>query len=110
MIETDKERIIMGFFIENMGLDFLTETDEDVDALIRTVIADGEAITGYYGNTYFNKHFGNCQLVLDTELTAEHKGVNVTAFHTHCDGSTVWEVRLNGMDLTPKGARHFLAM
>lgn len=96
----------MGFFIENMGLDFLTETEENVDALIKTVAAEGEAITGYYGNPYFDLHLGNCQLVLDTELNAERKGVNVTDFHTHCDGNIVWEVRLNGMDLTPKGAEH----
>lgn len=94
----------MGFFIENMGLDFLTETEERVDALIKTVAAEGEAVTGYYGNPYFDLHLGNCQLVLDTELNPERTGVNVTDFHTHCDGNTVWELRLNGMDLTPKGA------
>lgn len=96
----------MGFFIENMGLGFLAETDEDDDALISTVAAKGEAITGYYGNPYFDLHLGNCQLTLDTELNAERTGVYVKDFHTHCDGNTVWEVRLNGMDFTRKGAEH----
>lgn len=92
----------MAFLTENMGVGFLNEKEENLNAFINTAIAGGEVITGYYDNPYFNFYLGNCQFVIDAEIEHEREEMHVKDLNAHCEGNTVWEVRLTGMDFTPK--------
>lgn len=44
--------------IECLGLEWLTEKEEDVIALLNAVCSEGKAIVGYYGYPYFNREYG----------------------------------------------------
>ena len=94
----------MSNYLENLGLEFMMD-DECVNGFIGTVAQEGKGITGYYGLPYINKHFGDAQIILNTEfISEEEKKLDITAIDTHCRGRCVWEVRMTGMDLTSKKA------
>lgn len=89
----------MASYIENFGLSFLTETDEDAIGLVQYIAKTGKAIVGYYGTPYINAHFGDAQFILRTELKSEEKAIEVVGMDTHCSGECVWECRLGSVEL-----------
>lgn len=84
----------MANFIENLGLEFLTETEEDRAALLGVVAQSGKAIIGYYGYPYINRHFGDAQFIVRTWINEEMKNIEIIGMDTHCSGNCVWEARL----------------
>lgn len=94
----------MPNFIKNLGLEALTETDDDAMRFMAVVAQEGKPIEGYYGLPYFNMHFGDAQFVLRTEKNTEEEGLRVTGMDTHSSGNCIWKARLSGMPLNPRNA------
>lgn len=89
--------------VRNLGLDFLMENDEELDALLGYVVQTGQVIKGYYGLPYVSKVCGHAQFILRTELAEDGK-YNVTGMDVHATSHCVWDVCFSGMNLTPKSA------
>lgn len=77
------------FYIENLGLEFLAETDEDITALAGAICSEGKLIQGYYNTPYINREFGSAQLIARTTRTGE-KSLALSGLDVHVVGSTVW--------------------
>ena len=92
----------MAQFLENFGLDFFTEEEETFTNLMKFVASEGKPITGYYGLPYFNHHFGEVQIILNTEHNDSGEGLSVTGLDTHASGRAVWEVRLSEVNIDRK--------
>lgn len=94
----------MSYFIQNLGLRFLVETEESTGKLIHYVAQEGTPIAGYYGWPYLNKHCGDAQFILRTGRDSAEQNLHVTGIDTHSAGPCVWNARLYGITLTPKDA------
>ncbi len=94
----------MANFIEHLGLEFLTESEEKARNLWTFLAQEGKAITGYYGFPYLNYHFGDAQFILRTIRNDEEKRLEVVGMDTHSSGTCVWEVGISGMNITRKDA------
>ena len=94
----------MANFIEKLGLEFLTETEEQVISLTNFIAQNGKPIIGYSGFPYINHHFGDAQFILRTEIDPEQKHFEIIGMDTHSSGNCVWDVRLTGMNVTRKDA------
>ena len=94
----------MANFMEHLGLDFLTETEEQVRGLWGYIAQEGKAITGYYGFPYLNQHFGDAQLILRTIRNDEEKRIEVMGMDTHSSGNCVWNVVLSGINISRSDA------
>lgn len=94
----------MPNFIEHLGLEFLTETEEKVRDLWTFIAQNGKAITGYYGYPYLNYHFGDAQFILQTIRNDEEKRLEVVGMDTHAAGSCAWEVSLSGINVARNDA------
>ena len=77
------------FYIENLGLEFLAETDDDITALAGAVCSEGKLIQGYYDTPYVNHEFGDSQFIARTTRTGE-KSLALNGLDIHVVGSTVW--------------------
>lgn len=88
----------MANFIDCLGLGDMANSEEDLKALVATVVERGTPIVGYYGDQYINYHIGDAQLVVRTHINPEDQKVEVTGFDTHADGNSIWTVRLHEMD------------
>ena len=80
-------------YIENFGLEFLTETDEDAMAFCSAVCAQGKAITGYYGFPYINREYGWPQFIVRVGAKEDGK-LTVTGMDTHVSGETEWKFKI----------------
>lgn len=80
-------------YIENFGLEFLTETEEDALALCRAVCAQGKTIIGYHGYPYINQEYGWPQFIVRTALTDEGN-LTVTGMDVHSSGETEWKFKI----------------
>ncbi|MBP3633374.1 MAG: hypothetical protein J6J43_02235 [Oscillospiraceae bacterium] len=89
--------------IENLGFDFVMESEESYMGFLAKVCEDGKAITGYYGYPYFNLEYGDSQFVARTQMTEEEK-LEVVGMDTHVPGRAVWEVLLSDINVQPKDA------
>lgn len=94
----------MANFIENLGLEFLTEDEDSTRAFAGLIATEGKGITGYYGAPYLNKHFGDAQFIMRTWQSEEENRLEMTGIDTHCAGSCVWNVRVSGVNLDPDDA------
>lgn len=94
----------MAEFMEQLGLGFLMETEEQVRSLWNYIAQNGKAIEGYYGSQYLNLEFGNAQLILRTIRNEQEKSMEIVGMDTHSAGRCVWEVCLSGMNLARKDA------
>lgn len=94
----------MAGFIENLGLGFLVDDEENAHMLSTIIAEQGKAIKGYYGLPYLNKHFGDAQFIMRTCWNDEEKRLEMSGVDTHCAGSCVWTVRVSGINLTPDEA------
>ena len=56
----------MPVFLENYGMEFFCENEDNYMGLMSLAAKEGKAIKGYYGLPYFNKHFGDAQIILRT--------------------------------------------
>ncbi|MBQ4089306.1 MAG: hypothetical protein IJC56_05420 [Clostridia bacterium] len=83
----------MPNFINSLGLDFLTDTEESSHGLLAVVAAEGKAITGYYGLPYLNHELGWAQFIENTSRM-ENGNLQFESFHTHCCGICEWDVRI----------------
>lgn len=90
--------------IECLGLECLTEKEENVIALLNAICSEGKAIVGYYGYPYFNREYGLAQFIVRTELNEKDKCIEFTGLDTHLSGITVWDVLLSGLEFQPKDA------
>ena len=81
-------------YIENFGLEYLMETEEDTKALCRAVCAQGKTILGYYGLPYINFQFGWPQFIARLERMDDDKYV-FAGLDTHMCGVTTWTFRVN---------------
>ena len=77
-------------YIENLGLDFLMDTEESTKALVGAVCTEGRATVGYYGYPYFNNEFGWAQFVVRSKLNEEKKRFEITGLDTHVSGVAQW--------------------
>ena len=96
----------MSNFIENLGLEFLLETEDDVDKLMCIVAREGTPIIGYYGAPYLNLHFGDAQFIARTEIDQELRCIQITGLDTHSSGSCIWKSRVSGIAISPKDAEN----
>ena len=80
-------------YIENFGLEFLTQDEESAMALCRAVCAQGKAIMGYYGFPYINHEYGWPQFIVRTKGVEENK-LTVTGMDTHLSGVTKWTFKI----------------
>ena len=78
------------FYIENLGLEFLTDTEENAMALCSAVCAQGKPIVGYYDRAYLNHEFGWPQFIVRTGPTGEDNKVEVKGMDVHLSGVTHW--------------------
>ena len=81
-------------YIENFGLEYLMETEEDTISLCRAVCAAGKPIIGYYGLPYINCQFGWPQFIVRLEHTEDGK-YGVAGMDTHMCGTAKWTFRVN---------------
>ena len=89
--------------IENLGFDFVMESEEHYMGFLAKVCEDGKAITGYYGYPYLNLEYGDSQFVARTQMTEEEK-LEVVGMDTHVPGRAIWEVLLSDVNFQPKDA------
>ena len=91
----------MSNFIENFGLDFLTETDEGSMGFVRYLASEGKAISGYYDLPYLFKSLGSSEFWLRTERIEDNR-LGIEGIDTHCAGPCVWEMKHTGIDISTK--------
>lgn len=91
----------MSNFIENFGLDFLTETDEESMTFVRYLASEGKAICGYYDLPYLFKSLGSSEFWLRTERIEDNR-LGIEGIDTHCAGPCVWEMKHTGIDISTK--------
>jgi hypothetical protein len=94
----------MANFLENLGLGFFMEDEEDVVKLFSFVAQEGTPIVGYTNTIYMNRHFGDAQLIAREIINDADKQIEIVGLDTHSRGNCVWNVRLSGMNITPKDA------
>ena len=82
-------------YIENFGLEFLTETEDDTFKLFNAICTDGKAIFGYYNLPYMNCQYGRPQFIVRTCFNKEKNTLNISGFDTHAVGSCVWKVGIS---------------
>lgn len=97
----------MPVYLENLNLDFLSESEEKYKPLIGISLKEGAPIVGYYGLPYINKHFGNAQIILRTDHNDKKdegnvRHVSVVGLDTHSSGNAIWEARVMGIDIDKK--------
>ena len=104
----------MAQCFENFNLGFLGEDEENYVVLMAGVSIEGAKIVGYYGLPYYNRHFGQVQMVVKTEPfedelaieeieKVENKKINrATTFaglDTHASGNAIWDVVMDGFNI-----------
>lgn len=87
----------MPLFLRNFGLGFLERSQEAFFRIRRETVEEGRAIRGYYGVPYFNKRYGDVQMILRTVFREEKDRLEITGMDAHAAGGAVWEARLCGM-------------
>ena len=92
----------MPLFMENFGLDFLTENEDTIRGLMADVAEKARPIMGYYGLPYLNHEYGDVQIILHTERRPEDGVLEVVGMDSHAAGRAVWEVRLSGPNMNHK--------
>jgi hypothetical protein len=94
----------MAPFLENLGLDFFAEDEEDIVRLFSLVAQEGTPIAGYGNTIYMNYNFGDAQLIAREVVNDADEQIEIVGLDTHSRGSCVWDVRLSGINITPKDA------
>lgn len=79
------------FYIENFGLEFLTDTVENAKAFCGAVCSLGKSILGYYGRPYINHEFGWPQFIVRTKPT-DDGNFEVVGMDAHLSGVTTWNL------------------
>ncbi len=80
----------MANYIANFGLAHLTETEESTVDFLNAIVQDGDAIAGYYWRPYLNRHFGNAQFIVRTDIIPETRQLVLTGLDTHSSGRCIW--------------------
>ena len=78
------------FYIENFGLDFLSNTKDDLMSLCKAVCSMGRAINGYYNLPYLNHEFGWPQFIVRPAPLDEENKLEIRGIDTHLSGVTEW--------------------
>jgi hypothetical protein len=94
----------MADFFENLGLDWLVKTEDDIVRLFSLVAQEGAPLVGYDNTIYMNYHFGDAQLIAREIISDADEKIEVVGMDTHSRGSCVWNTRLSEMNVTPKDA------
>ena len=99
----------MPLYLENLNMDFFKESEDTMGALFGMTASEGKAKMGYYNYPYFNKHFGNAQIILRTGYREpgeedDRRCLQAEGLDTHISGRCVWEVRLHEMNVNRKDA------
>lgn len=89
--------------IENLGFDFVTESEDTFMGFLAKICEDGKPIAGYYGYPYFNLEYGDSQFIVRTQKEEDDR-LKVAGMDTHVPGRAVWEVAISCIDLQPKNA------
>ena len=89
--------------IENLGLDFVMESEDTFMNFVAHVCSEGKAITGYYGYPYINLEHGDSQFIVRTKNTEDER-LEIVGMDTHVPGRAIWEVLLSDVNFQPKGA------
>ena len=97
----------MPAYFENLNMEYFIESEDAYTSLMQLVASEGKGIWGYYKLPYINKHFGNAQVILRTQMreqSAEINGLQIQAvdMDTHTSGRRVWEVRVHEMNIDKK--------
>ncbi len=99
----------MPLYLENLNMDFFKESEDVMGSLFGMTASEGKAKIGYYNYPYFNKHFGNAQIILRTGYREpgdedDRRCIQAEGIDTHISGRCVWEVRLHNMNVDRKDA------
>lgn len=89
----------MPVFLENYGMEFFCENEDNYMGLMSLAAKEGKAIKGYYDLPYFNKHFGDAQIILRTAKNTGSDGLVAEDIDTHSSGSSIWEVCVHGANI-----------
>ena len=84
----------MPAYLENLGLDFITEEEDSLMGMLSYAASNGEVMRGYSGNNYINHHFGSAQFVLRTSFNEAEERFEINAFDVHSRGICDWKVRI----------------
>lgn len=94
----------MPLFLNNFGLGFFKKSQEAFFRIRRDIVEEGRAIRGYYGVPYFNKRYGDVQMILRTVFREEKDCLEITGMDSHAAGGAVWEARVCGMNIRRRGS------
>ena len=94
----------MPLFLDNFDLGFFKDSETIFCGLLQDVVSGGTKIVGYYGIPYFNRHYGNVQLIARTDLRKDGKNLEITGLDSHLAGRAVWTVKLGGMNINCRDA------
>lgn len=83
----------MPAFLKRLGLEAFAEDEESYLGFVNHILANGKAITGYYGLPYINYHMGWAQLVGRIGPKVDGK-YQFNDLDTHCAGICLWDVRI----------------
>ena len=83
----------MPAFLKRLGLEAFAEDEESYLSFVNHILANGKAITGYYGLPYINYHMGWAQLVGRIGPKVDGK-YQFNDLDTHCAGICLWDVRI----------------
>ena len=98
-IKKDIRRIIMALYLENLGLGFLRENENTFTGLVSDIVSSGNAIVGYYGLPYINKHYGFVQMIAQLAFQEDSEGLKVDDVVAHVAGYAKWKCRIKGMNI-----------
>ena len=91
----------MANYLENYGLDFLSEDEDVYMAFLGMIVQDGKGLPGYYGTPYFFSPMGDVEFWIQTKRN-DYGDYSFCGTDVHCGGQCVWEVVHSGIELTPK--------
>ncbi len=91
----------MPNYLENFGLEFLTEDDDTSMSFMGYLVQNGKAIEGYYGLPTLTNRLGDIDMNVRTSRN-EEGNLEVDGLDTHCSGNCVWELVNTGMNIQPK--------
>jgi hypothetical protein len=98
----------MAMFLENVGLGFLDDDDNEnlgaISGIIGEVAQRGTPIVGYSGSIYFHKKFGATEIYAGAVVNPDEKEIQLHSFYTQVSGKCVWKCRISSADVQPLDA------
>lgn len=86
-------------YLNNFALEGFLEDEGSLSTLVGMALNDGKEIVGYYGLPYINAHYGEVQLIVQTDYIEDREQLSAVRLDEHSSGDCVWNVKVSGMDI-----------